>query len=135
MSFDQFSLHPRLVQAVGDAGYTSPTPIQREALPPAGAEGEEPMFNALGRHDGKFWRLVVFPRRKHRPDIFHREEGERLLVTPGAFEMSGLVVVPRENDFFRIDKPRLLQILREVALPPRRTLGIAKRLLPDGEGR
>jgi len=35
MSFDQFSLHPRLVQAVGDAGYTSPTPIQREALPPA----------------------------------------------------------------------------------------------------
>ncbi|OPY93550.1 MAG: Acetyltransferase (GNAT) family protein [Syntrophaceae bacterium PtaU1.Bin231] len=107
----------------------------REALPPAGAEGEEPMFNALGRHDGKFWRLVVFPRRKHRPDIFHREEGERLLVTPGAFEMSGLVVVPRENDFFRIDKPRLLQILREVALPPRRTLGIAKRLLPDGEGR
>lgn len=33
MSFDSFALSPEVLQAVAAAGYTSPTPIQRQALP------------------------------------------------------------------------------------------------------
>ncbi len=35
VTFDQFGLHPGLLQAVNDAGYTSPTPIQVRAIPVA----------------------------------------------------------------------------------------------------
>jgi ATP-dependent RNA helicase RhlE len=33
MSFDSFGLHPDLMRAVADAGYTTPTPIQSQAIP------------------------------------------------------------------------------------------------------
>ena len=33
VTFDQFELAPQVLQAVHDAGYTSPTPIQAEAIP------------------------------------------------------------------------------------------------------
>ncbi|MFI5257454.1 MAG: DEAD/DEAH box helicase [Gemmatimonadales bacterium] len=32
-SFEELDLHPALLHAIRDAGYTSPTPIQREAIP------------------------------------------------------------------------------------------------------
>jgi ATP-dependent RNA helicase RhlE len=33
MSFESFGLHPDLMRAVADAGYTTPTPIQSQAIP------------------------------------------------------------------------------------------------------
>jgi ATP-dependent RNA helicase RhlE len=33
MSFDSFGLHPDLMRAIADAGYTIPTPIQAQAIP------------------------------------------------------------------------------------------------------
>ena len=33
LAFDDLELHPALLDAIRDAGYTSPTPIQREAIP------------------------------------------------------------------------------------------------------
>jgi ATP-dependent RNA helicase RhlE len=35
MSFSGLDLHPELVRSVAELGFTSPTPIQREAIPPA----------------------------------------------------------------------------------------------------
>ena len=35
MTFDQLGLLPALLEAVKDAGYTEPTPIQQQAIPPA----------------------------------------------------------------------------------------------------
>jgi len=34
---------------------------------------EEPMMNIAGFHEERKWRLVIFPRRKHRPGAFFRE--------------------------------------------------------------
>ncbi len=33
--FSSFDLHPRLLKAVADMGFTEPTPVQRQAIPPA----------------------------------------------------------------------------------------------------
>ena len=33
MSFSSFNLHPALLRAVADAGFTQPTPIQRDGIP------------------------------------------------------------------------------------------------------
>ena len=35
MSFTRFDLHPALLRAIADQGFTAPTPIQEKALPPA----------------------------------------------------------------------------------------------------
>jgi len=48
--------------------------------------------------------------------------------------MGGLAVTHDENTFRRIDKLRLLRVLREVACPPGRVANIAGRLLLKGGG-
>jgi superfamily II DNA/RNA helicase len=35
MSFTPFNLHPSLMKGVSDLGFTSPTPIQKDGIPPA----------------------------------------------------------------------------------------------------
>src|SRR5262245_26144000 len=35
MSFNMFNLHPDLLRSVADLGFETPTPIQRDAIPPA----------------------------------------------------------------------------------------------------
>jgi ATP-dependent RNA helicase RhlE len=46
MSFSSFSLHPSLVAAVSDLGFTEPTPIQRDAIPP-GLQGRDVLACAM----------------------------------------------------------------------------------------
>ncbi len=50
---------------------------------------EEPMMNIAGFYEQKKWRLVIFPRRKHRPDAFFREGDARVVVSPGVIDMGG----------------------------------------------
>ncbi|MDD1713536.1 MAG: DEAD/DEAH box helicase, partial [Methanoregulaceae archaeon] len=33
MSFEKLQLHPTILKAIADSGYTTPTPIQNEAIP------------------------------------------------------------------------------------------------------
>ncbi len=35
MTFETLGLHPQILQALTDAGYTIPTPVQQEAVPAA----------------------------------------------------------------------------------------------------
>ena len=35
MTFESLGLHPQILQALTDAGYTQPTPVQQEAVPAA----------------------------------------------------------------------------------------------------
>ncbi len=46
MSFTEFSLHPKLLQAIQQMGYTKPTPIQTQAIPPA-LEGRDVLGCAM----------------------------------------------------------------------------------------
>lgn len=77
---------------------------------------DEPMMNLAGFHDGKFWHIALFPRRKHRPDAFFREGDERVVVSPGAVEMAGVLVTPMERDYYRLDAQAVESIYQEVSL-------------------
>ena len=81
---------------------------------------DEPMLNLLAGYRRGEWRLCLFPRRRHRPAAYDRPDSERLLVSPGAVDMGGLVVAPREREFTRLNAPLLRDIYREVsaAAPP-----------------
>jgi len=77
---------------------------------------EEPMVNIAGfQKEGK-WRLLIFPRRKHRPEVFFKEGDDRVVISPGVIDMGGLLITPVEKDFKRLDRVEVESIYREVSL-------------------
>lgn len=104
------------------------------AMPRPDEKAVEPDFNLLA------WRQkginqqpdhivnVVFPRRKHRPDCYYVEGRAHYLVSPGAIDMGGLIITPREEDFGRITPRTAQSILREVAASEAEVNAIARKL-------
>jgi hypothetical protein len=76
----------------------------------------EPMMNIIGSHDGQTWRIMVFPRSKHRPDAFFRERNAQITVSPAVIEMGGVLVTPLERDFERLNTSNVEDIFSEVSL-------------------
>jgi hypothetical protein len=77
---------------------------------------EEPMINAAGFYEDGKWRLVIFPRHKHRPDAFYSEGDRKIVVSPGVIDMGGLLITPVEKDFKRLNKALVEGIYKEVSL-------------------
>ena len=46
MTFDDLNIHPDLLRGIGDMGFTQPTPIQEQAIPPA-LEGRDVLASAM----------------------------------------------------------------------------------------
>jgi len=80
---------------------------------------DEPMVNIAGFYKGRKWHLVIFPRRKHRPDAFFKEGNDRIVVSPGVIDMAGLLITPVERDFYQLDGAAVENIYREVSLEGR----------------
>jgi hypothetical protein len=89
---------------------------------------QEPMLNILCTHTKEGWRLLLFPRRKHRPHAYFREGGERLLISPGAADMGGIIITPREEDFFALTPDLISGIFREVAFDDTATAALLSLL-------
>ena len=60
--------------------------------------------------------ILIFPRKKHRPACYGQTGEHQLLVSPGALDMGGLLITPREKDFRAITAELATDILREVTL-------------------
>jgi len=101
---------------------SDPSPVKRaftgflSALKQALPTAEERMINIAGFYEARKWRLIIFPRRKHRPDVFFKEGNDRMVVSPGAIDMGGLVITPVEKDFEQLDAAAVENIYREVSL-------------------
>jgi ribosomal protein S18 acetylase RimI-like enzyme len=77
---------------------------------------EEPMINIAGSQKEGKWRLVIFPRRKHRPEAFFRKGDARVVVSPGVIDMGGLLITPVKKDFERLGRADVEKIYGEVSL-------------------
>jgi len=88
----------------------------------------EPMMNILGWRREEDYLLVVIPREKHRPDCYTAEGEQRMVVSPGALDMAGLMITPREEDFRRMTSEKALDILREVALGNENFSAVVQRM-------
>jgi hypothetical protein len=77
----------------------------------------EPMMNLFCAYDEGKWEVAIFLRSKHRPDAYFRSGKDRRLISPGAVDMGGLVIVTREEDFYHLDASAVRGILQEVSLP------------------
>ena len=78
--------------------------------------GEEPMMNILAWRDGKDYISVIIPRRKHRPDCYTAEGDAQYLISPGALDMAGLLITPRQEDFERLTPGMATDILEECGI-------------------
>ncbi len=76
----------------------------------------EPMMNIVSWRKDDDYFSVVFPRGKHRPDCYYAEGEAQYIISPGALDMSGLIITPREEDFNRLPPEKAIDILNEVAL-------------------
>jgi len=76
----------------------------------------EPLVNIICTYDPKIWTIYLFPRSKHRPSVYYAEGDNRLIVSPGAIDMSGVVVVPERAHYDRIDGERMKAIFSEVSM-------------------
>jgi glycosyltransferase involved in cell wall biosynthesis len=89
---------------------------------------DEPMVNVICHYTGNRWRLVVFLRRKHRPDSYFAENERRIFISPGAVDMAGVVITPLLDNYNRLDYNAINEIYREVSLPESTMDSIVKEL-------
>jgi len=82
------------------------------ALPKQAGE-QEPMMNIVAWNEGEETLTVVIPRRKHRPNVYYKDGDERVLVSPGALDMAGLIITPRRDDFAKLTASDVETILQE----------------------
>jgi hypothetical protein len=88
-----------------------------EAYAKISKTGNEPMMNILCGYEQEFgWSVIIFLRSSHRPECFYKDDPEKLLISPAAIDLGGIVVTPRESDYLRVDKDMLHQIFNEVSL-------------------
>lgn len=88
------------------------------AFQAATGSGEEPMMNIIVSYENGEWRVLLFPREKHRPSFFFEEGEKRILVSPAAVDLGGVLTMPREEDFTKITRDHIVRIYSEVTLAP-----------------
>lgn len=80
-------------------------------------EGEtEPKFNLFAYFKQGEYRAFVVLRSNIRSHHYYAEGSEHLTMSPGAADMAGFLVAPKEEDFLKADAEMLSCMLREVAI-------------------
>lgn len=74
---------------------------------------KEPMMNVVSWKDNDKYISIVIPRSNHRPSCYYAEGEEKVLVSPGALDMCGLIITPREEDFAKLTKSQITNIFKE----------------------
>lgn len=83
-------------------------------LPINHANDQEPMVNMLVWFDSGQYVVHLFPRTIHRPNCFFQSGSEQVLISPASVDMDGFLVVPRLEDYEKIDEGWIRRIFGEV---------------------
>lgn len=97
------------------------------SMPMRGDESE-PMMNIIAWRKGEEFISVVIPREKHRPDAYFAEGEAQMMVSPGALDMAGLIITPREEDFSKINLDKATALLRECGISAEKMEAIVSNL-------
>lgn len=94
-------------------------------------EGEkEPMMNILCYSTPAGVRLVVIPRKRHRPSFYGMETDEQMLISPASVDMGGVFITPLEKDYHRVDADVIRKIFDELCLTTEEVNEIASNIKP-----
>ena len=97
------------------------------SMPMRGDESE-PMMNIIAWRKGDEFISIVIPREKHRPDAYFAEGEVQMMVSPGALDMAGLIITPREEDFSKINLDKATALLRECGISAEKMEAIVSNL-------
>lgn len=98
-----------------------------KAMPQRGDE-TEPMMNIISWRKGEEFISVVIPREKHRPEAYFAEGDAQFVVSPGALDMNGLIITPREEDFRKLTEEKALSLLQECGVSEEKMNAIIAKL-------
>ena len=73
----------------------------------------EPQLNILCWKEQDVFRILVIPRKAHRPSCYYAPEGEAVRISPASVDLGGVFIVPVEEDFRRANAEVLQSIIRE----------------------
>jgi hypothetical protein len=118
---DQQALSDSLREVIGQIGCVHPA-------------DPEPMVNLFVTYIDECWLAWLFPRQAHRPDFYGRDNG-RFLISPGAVDMAGLLIVPRPDDFQRLTPEIVQSLYDQVLLPDEQFADLRNRLDNQSKGR
>ncbi len=76
----------------------------------------EPMMNILAIWNHDHWRIFLFPRNVHRPWQFFAEGTQKIMLSPAAVDLGGVLIIPRQEDFDKLDLNTSRDVLRQVTL-------------------
>lgn len=91
----------------------------------------EPRLNIVAWRDGETYVSVIIPRGKHRPACYYDEGEAQLLVSPGALDMAGLVIVPREKDFNKLSEKQAVALLKACGVSEKTMNEVSEKIRND----
>ena len=103
-----------------------------KSMPMRGDE-TEPMMNIIAWRKEDEYISVVIPREKHRPEAYFAEGDAQVMVSPGALDMSGLIITPREEDFHKLTEESATTILQECGISTEKMNCIVTKLKTSKE--
>ncbi len=77
---------------------------------------EEPMVNIISLFENERWQVFIFPRRLHRPKQYFAKGEDRIVISPAAVDMGGLIVLPRNEDYEKITTTDIADIYSQVTI-------------------
>lgn len=87
-----------------------------DILQKVNSDKEEPMLNILSNFIEGKWRIIFFPRMKHRPAQYFQEGQQNILLSPASVDMGGVLITPLEKDFDKIDEEDVKDIFRQISI-------------------
>ena len=103
-----------------------------KSMPQRGDE-TEPMMNIIAWRKGEEYISVIIPREKHRPEAYFAEGDAQIMVSPGALDMSGLIITPREEDFRKLTEEKATALLQECGVSEEKMNAIITKLKASKE--
>ena len=120
---------PTLVLISNDKSLAQTLFRRAYAALPCHPDDTEPMLNVLAWRQEERVVTILLPREKHRPACYTAScEADRMLISPGALDMAGLVITPRKEDFDRLTPSLLVKTVGEVALGQEAFAKVLRRL-------
>ncbi len=83
---------------------------------PQKSDSPEPMVNIFMRHINNEYQAIIIARRRHRPHNFSFDinGNEGVFISPGAIDVSGILVTPRLYDFNNLTPDVVYNIYKDV---------------------
>ena len=70
-------------------------------------------MNIVSWRTEKEFITIVIPREKHRPECYYAKDSLQRMISPGALDMSGLIITPRKEDFETLSATEAVSIIQE----------------------